>query len=91
MTSAAGTWAAPRCSQHSKTRMAAASRKARLARTGGYTAGVPAQTNFGGELRMNGAPVGRELRTRGRNSGNGHTVEGLPTDRTVEKRCRALP
>ncbi len=28
---------------------------------GGYTIGVLVQTNFGGELIMNGAPVGREL------------------------------
>ena len=30
-------------------------------RFGGYTVGVSAQTNFGGILRVNGAPVGREL------------------------------
>ena len=29
---------------------------------GGYTVGVLVQTNFGGILQMNGAPVGRELR-----------------------------
>src|SRR3989442_6330657 len=29
---------------------------------GGYTAGVLVQTNFGGVLTINGAPVGRELR-----------------------------
>ena len=28
---------------------------------GGYTVGVLVQTNFGGVLQMNGAPVGREL------------------------------
>lgn len=28
---------------------------------GGHTVGVLVQTNFGGDLRMNGAPVGREL------------------------------
>ena len=28
---------------------------------GGYTVGILVQTNFGGVLRMNGAPVGREL------------------------------
>ena len=28
---------------------------------GGYTVGVLVQTNFGGDLTMNGAPVGREL------------------------------
>ncbi|HEX8719843.1 MAG TPA: P1 family peptidase, partial [Pyrinomonadaceae bacterium] len=31
------------------------------ARFGGYTVGVLVQTNFGGVLTMNGAPVGREL------------------------------
>lgn len=31
------------------------------ARLGGYTVGVLAQTNFGGMLTVNGAPVGREL------------------------------
>jgi len=30
---------------------------------GGYTVGVLVQTNYGGTLRMNGAPVGRELGT----------------------------
>ena len=30
-------------------------------RLGGYTVGVLVQTNFGGVLRINGAPVGREL------------------------------
>lgn len=29
---------------------------------GGYTVGVLVQTNFGGDLTINGAPVGRELR-----------------------------
>ena len=28
---------------------------------GGYTVGVLVQTNFGGDLNMNGAPIGREL------------------------------
>ena len=30
---------------------------------GGYTVGVLVQTNYGGTLTMNGAPVGRELGT----------------------------
>ena len=30
-------------------------------KTGGYTVGVLVQTNFGGSLMINGAPVGREL------------------------------
>ena len=33
------------------------------ARLGGYTVGVLVQTNFGGVLTINGAPVGRELGT----------------------------
>ena len=31
-------------------------------KTGGYTVGVLVQTNFGGSLMINGAPVGRELK-----------------------------
>ena len=43
---------------------------------GGYTVGVLVQTNFGGELIMNGAPVGRELgqysyKTQLENAGQG--------------------
>ncbi|MDT7827439.1 P1 family peptidase [Pricia sp. S334] len=38
---------------------------------GGYTVGVLVQTNFGGILRINGAPVGRELN-------NFYMAEGVP-------------
>ena len=58
-----------------------ASRKA-----GGYTVGVLAQTNFGGSLRMNGAPVGQELRRGGPNSGDGSCVMVVATDAPVDAR-----
>jgi D-aminopeptidase len=56
-----------------------ASRKA-----GAYTVGVLVQTNFGGTLQMNGAPVGREL--RGPNSGDGSCVMLVATDAPVDAR-----
>jgi len=37
---------------------------------GGYTVGVLVQTNFGGDLVINGAPVGREFRNAKRSRGN---------------------
>jgi D-aminopeptidase len=58
-----------------------ASRKA-----GAYTVGVLVQTNFGGDLRINGAPVGRELRRSGPNSGNGSCVMLVATDAPVDAR-----
>ena len=58
-----------------------ASRKA-----GGYTVGVLVQTNFGGTLVMNGAPVGRELRAAGPNSGNGSILMVVGTDAPVDAR-----
>jgi D-aminopeptidase len=58
-----------------------ASRKA-----GAYTVGVLVQTNFGGTLQMNGAPVGRELRGRGPNSGDGSCVMLVATDAPVDAR-----
>jgi D-aminopeptidase len=58
-----------------------ASRKAR-----GYMVGVLVQTNFGGDLRINGAPVGRELRGGGPNSGNGSCVMLVATDAPVDAR-----
>jgi len=58
-----------------------ASRKA-----GAYTVGVLVQTNFGGSLRMNGAPVGRELQGRGPNSGDGSCVMLVATDAPVDAR-----
>src|SRR5262245_25976315 len=41
------------------------------ANNGGYTIGVLVQTNFGGNLTINGAPVGRELRAQRSNTGDG--------------------
>jgi D-aminopeptidase len=58
-----------------------ASRKA-----GQYTVGALVQTNFGGSLMMNGAPVGRELRRSGPNSGNGSCVMLIATDAPVDAR-----
>ncbi len=58
-----------------------ASRKA-----GAYTVGVLVQTNFGGTLQMNGAPVGRELRGPGPNSGDGSCVMLVATDAPVDAR-----
>jgi D-aminopeptidase len=58
-----------------------ASRKA-----GAYTAGVLVQTNFGGDLHINGAPVGQELHTGGPNSGNGSCVMLVATDAPVDAR-----
>lgn len=58
-----------------------ASRKA-----GPYIVGALVQTNFGGDLRINGAPVGRELRQRGPNSGNGSCVMVVATDAPVDAR-----
>ena len=58
-----------------------ASRKA-----GAYTVGVLVQTNFGGMLQMNGAPVGRELRGAGPNSGNGSCMMVVGTDAPVDAR-----
>jgi D-aminopeptidase len=58
-----------------------ASRKA-----GPYIVGALVQTNFGGTLTMNGAPVGRELRERGPNSGDGSCVMLIATDAPVDAR-----
>jgi D-aminopeptidase len=58
-----------------------ASRKA-----GAYMVGVLVQTNFGGDLHINGAPVGRELRGDGPNSGEGSCVMVVATDAPVDAR-----
>ena len=58
-----------------------ASRKA-----GAYTLGALVQTNFGGDLRINGVPVGRELRPAAPNSGNGSCVMVIATDAPVDAR-----
>src|SRR5205823_11388966 len=53
---------------------------------GGYTVGVLVQTNFGGTLRMNGAPVGRELAGPGPNPGDGSCLMVVATDAPVDAR-----
>lgn len=53
---------------------------------GGYTVGVLVQTNFGGTLRMNGAPVGLQLAAHGPNSGNGSCMMVVATDAPVDAR-----
>jgi D-aminopeptidase len=63
-----------------------ASRKA-----GAWTVGVLVQTNFGGSLRMNGAPVGSELRPGAPNfdemrRGDGSCVMLVATDAPVDAR-----
>jgi D-aminopeptidase len=58
-----------------------ASRKA-----GAYTVGALVQTNFGGSLTINGAPVGRELQKAGPNSGDGSCVMLIATDAPVDAR-----
>jgi D-aminopeptidase len=55
-------------------------------KTGGYTVGVLVQSNFGGTLVMNGAPVGRELRAGGPNTGNGSIMMIVATDAPVDSR-----
>lgn len=55
-------------------------------KSGAYTVGVLVQTNFGGSLTINGAPVGRELRAGGPNSGSGSCVMLVATDAPVDAR-----
>lgn len=55
-------------------------------KTGGYMVGVLVQSNFGGTLVMNGAPVGRELKADGPNSGNGSIMMIVATDAPVDSR-----
>lgn len=58
-----------------------ASRKA-----GQWTVGALVQSNFGGDLHMNGAPVGRELKSAGPNSGDGSCMIVIATDAPVDAR-----
>ena len=53
---------------------------------GAYTVGVLVQSNFGGTLQMEGAPVGRELAARGPNSGDGSILMVVATDAPVDAR-----
>ena len=56
------------------------------ANAGGYTLGVLVQTNFGGSLTINGAPVGRELRAQRGNSGDGSIMMIVATDAPLDSR-----
>jgi D-aminopeptidase len=58
-----------------------ASRKA-----GSYTVGVLVQTNFGGELTIAGAPVGRELRGAAPTPADGSIIMVVATDAAVDSR-----
>jgi D-aminopeptidase len=53
------------------------------AESGGWTIGVLVQTNFGGDLRIDGVPVGRELR-RTSASGNGSIIMVVATDAPLD-------
>ncbi len=55
-------------------------------RAGPYTVGVLVQSNYGGMLQINGAPVGRELTAGGPNSGNGSIIMVVATDAPVDAR-----
>jgi D-aminopeptidase len=50
---------------------------------GGWTVGALVQTNFGGSLTINGAPVGRELR-RNDPSGDGSIIMVVATDAPLD-------
>jgi Peptidase family S58 len=52
---------------------------------GRFTVGVLVQTNFGGNLTINGAPVGRELR-QAPNTGDGSCILVIATDAPVDAR-----
>jgi D-aminopeptidase len=62
------------------------------AQQGGYTVGVLIQSNFGGELQILGAPVGRELRAGGargggsNNNGDGSIMMIVATDAPLSDR-----
>jgi D-aminopeptidase len=56
---------------------------------GGFTVGVLVQSNYGGNLTINGAPVGRELRTRGTEAqrrGDGSIMIVVATDAPLDAR-----
>ncbi len=52
----------------------------------GFTVGVLVQSNFGGELTMCGAPVGRELRRQPADNGDGSIILVAATDAPVDHR-----
>ncbi|MBY0373666.1 MAG: P1 family peptidase [Bryobacteraceae bacterium] len=53
-------------------------------RVGEHTVGVLVQTNFGGELRILGAPVGERLRAGAPNTGDGSVMIIVATDMPLE-------
>ena len=58
------------------------------AQAGGYTVGVLVQSNYGGDLMIAGAPVGRELRARNTQpgSGDGSIMIIVATDAPLDSR-----
>lgn len=54
-------------------------------RQGGWTVGVLVQSNYGGDLRICGAPVGRELRA-GSQGADGSVIVVVATDAPVDAR-----
>jgi D-aminopeptidase len=58
------------------------------ANAGGYTVGVLVQSNYGGSLTINGAPVGRELRAQraGNDAGDGSIMMIVATDAPLDPR-----
>jgi D-aminopeptidase len=52
----------------------------------GHTVGVLVQSNFGGDLRLCGAPVGRRLRQQPANTGDGSIMMVVATDAPVDHR-----
>ena len=59
------------------------------AKAGGYTVGVLVQSNYGGDLTINGVPVGRELArppTKERNTGDGSIMIVVATDAPLSAR-----
>lgn len=53
---------------------------------GGHTVGVLVQTNYGGDLRICGAPVGRELGGRRKDAADGSVIVVIATDAPVDAR-----
>ncbi|MGH9673399.1 MAG: P1 family peptidase [Bryobacteraceae bacterium] len=55
-------------------------------KAGDWTVGVLVQSNFGGSLRINGAPVGAELRPRGPAGADGSIMMVVATDAPLDHR-----
>lgn len=55
-------------------------------RTGEWTVGVLVQTNYGGDLHILGVPVGRLIRSGGRDSKDGSVIVVVATDAPVDAR-----